>query len=677
MTVKSQDRSILIRIAVIFLSLILLTTAAIDIYNILSGTGNWLGELSFKRGIAFLGFAAISGLILLIITLAAWKWNKTSSLLSKLANWRDKHRWLPRIINAALLIIPLWLIYFTIAGTFMSGFYLRLLTLIGMAVAIAFFLTSDSEKFLTSTSMALSLLLISSTFTLTQAFSNVVDYPFSLTWSEGNRIWDYSILFGADRYNYSSVEPIFAFIDLGRQSLWGLPFLIPGVSIQYLRLWNAIVITIPYALLGWIAFKRIHGNWKLWFLCGLWTLVFLYQGPIYTPLVLSAILVAAAWWLPFWLAIPLIALAGYSAELTRFTWMLAPAMWAGMLYLGDKPIISKQHALKRFGTALTAVLAGFVGGFLLPRWLADTQNTASLNTSGNPIQADVASLEGLQQLISNQPLLWERLLPNSTYAPGILLGLIMVAGPLTLLLICFIRSGKWQLDWLQKLAIWTPVLAFLIVGLVISVKIGGGGDLHNLDMLLIALVFAAALAWKAGADRVFSNLDIQPIWVQALIVLMLGFFALKPLSSAKSLNLPSERATRDALVTIQDEVAIASSEGEILFMDQRQLLTFGFVDNVPLVHDYEKKYLMDQAMSSNAEYFQGFYEDISNQRFALIVTEPLKIVYQGSDHHFGLENDAWVQWVSEPVLCYYEPLETFKNVRVQLLVPRTEIGDCP
>ena len=39
--------------------------------------------------------------------------------------------------------------------------------------------------------------------------------------------------------------------------------------------------------------------------------------------------------------------------------------------------------------------------------------------------------------------------------------------------------------------------------------------------------------------------------------------------------------------------------GEVLFMDQRQLLTFGYITDVPLVPDYEKKVMMNEALSGN------------------------------------------------------------------------------
>ncbi len=68
---------------------------------------------------------------------------------------------------------------------------------------------------------------------------------------------------------------------------------------------------------------------------------------------------------------------------------------------------------------------------------------------------------------------------------------------------------------------------------------------------------------------------------------------------------------------------------------------------------------MVQAFHGNEACFYGFSEDIANQRFSLIITEPLRVVHRGSDHHFGDENDARVRWVSEPVFFYYEPIATF------------------
>ena len=111
-------------------------------------------------------------------------------------------------------------------------------------------------------------------------------------------------------------------------------------------------------------------------------------------------------------------------------------------------------------------------------------------------------------------------------------------------------------------------------------------------------------------------------------------------------------------------------------MDQRQLLTFGFVENVPLVPDYEKKYLMDKAMAGDEHYFNKFYQDLSNGRFSLIITNPIFDNIQDAEYRFEEENNAWVKWVAKPLLCYYAPIETNPLIGIQFLVPRIKNEDC-
>ena len=113
-----------------------------------------------------------------------------------------------------------------------------------------------------------------------------------------------------------------------------------------------------------------------------------------------------------------------------------------------------------------------------------------------------------------------------------------------------------------------------------------------------------------------------------------------------------------------------SPDEEILFIDHRQLLTFNFVPQVQLVDDYEKKKLMDKALSDDAKYFKPFNKDIHDQRFALIISEPLNLIIRGEDYAFGDENDAYVKWVTLPLTCSYEPIYTNYQTGVQLLVPR-------
>jgi hypothetical protein len=140
--------------------------------------------------------------------------------------------------------------------------------------------------------------------------------------------------------------------------------------------------------------------------------------------------------------------------------------------------------------------------------------------------------------------------------------------------------------------------------------------------------------------------------------------------------LPPQDEEAEILQTIRQEVEARKSQGEVLFMDQRQLLTFGYVKNVPLVPEYEKKVLMNAAMGANANYFATLYAELEARRFSLIISEPLRAPVKDSNFQFGEENNAWVEWVVEPVLCYYEEIETFRSAQIQLLVPRYGELDC-
>jgi len=130
------------------------------------------------------------------------------------------------------------------------------------------------------------------------------------------------------------------------------------------------------------------------------------------------------------------------------------------------------------------------------------------------------------------------------------------------------------------------------------------------------------------------------------------------------------------LERLQQAVAEAAPQGDILFMDQRQLLTFGYITDVPLIPQYDKKVLINHALSGNAQYFKGFYEDLASQRFSLIITSPVNRRLDKSEGHFGEENNAWVKWVSIPLLCYYQPLDRLKRVDIDLLVPNPDTSAC-
>jgi len=606
--------------------------------------------------ILFFLISFISLLVFLLLILFPIKFSQIKPKITALGNLR----W---VLAIFLGLFPVWLISFSAWGTVFISPVLRLWCFASIVFLVTCLLTKPTESMLSFKSFLIALVLTGSIFLIGDKLKEVVNYPFTLYWSEGNRFWDYSILFARDKYLYPANQPIFTFIDLGRQSLWGLPFLIKNPSITLLRFWNVLLFTIPYILLGFILFKNKTSSVTTPLLLGLWAFLFLNQGPIYSPLILAVILVVIAVNLrPGW-TILLIMAAAYYANLTRYTWSFAPAIWGALLTLfcseKEKNLSFNIDWLK----VLTSGLAGLVGGFLLPMLLPLTNNGAT-----QEIQQAIIST--VQTTLQTQSLIWSRLLPNQTFPPGIAFGLLLVILPLILILIIFVRQSHIKLNKWQLFAITGSSMVFLLVGLIASVKIGGGSNLHNLDMLLINLLLLAGLAWKFGGQEWLLNFDRHSLIIKLFLVFMLLYPLYPTFLTATPLQLPSLEDQNNTLAIIQKSVREAKIIGEVLFIDQRQLLTFGQVKDVPLVPDYEKKYLMNEAMSSNQTLFNQFYQDLRNHRFALLVNEPTFIDYQAEDYYFGSENDVWVKWVAQPLLCFYRPLYTFKNTGVELLIPR-------
>lgn len=515
------------------------------------------------------------------------------------------------------------------------------------------------------------------------SYTAVVAFPFSLTWSEGNRLWDRSLIFGRERYLYPLDKPIPVFNDPGRILLWGLIYLYPGASITVVRFWNAFLFTVPYLGLAWMLFRRptVKENDALAWIMSLWGFLFLAQGPIYTPLVLAAMLVWYGARRKHMLtrAACLMA-AGYLVRITRFTWVFAPFMWALFLFLADDDPRTRRWWKRH----LVPLLSALVGSLVLVQWLdgegfvnllARLDGHAGIVQLKSHSQFGQLTPQALWKTLTYQSFLWHRLLPNPTFPLGILPGVVLGTGAVVLALVWLWRRHREVPTWWARGYGGLMLLAFFVVGLIISTKIGGGNNLHNLDMYLIGLLLVVGWHWQRFGDQLLGELP-KPLVIWALVgpmvVLFWGDgFAVRP-------RLPSSEVQQEALAFLQQAAQEAITEGEVLFMDQRQLLTFGYV-RVPLVPDYEKKLLADRSLSGDEALFRQYYQDLQRRRFALIVTEVLKIRWEDpTKHDFAEENNAWVRWVAQPTLCYYEPVVTFRKLRLQVLRPRPpeDTRDC-
>ena len=247
-----------------------------------------------------------------------------------------------------------------------------------------------------------------------------------------------------------------------------------------------------------------------------------------------------------------------------------------------------------------------------------------------------------------------------------------------------------SIHFIRLLGLTAVLVVLFITGLIVSVKIGGGSNLHNMDSyLVLLLVISTSLFFKrAIADQTtpikypselnrFLSLNqekIQRALGSALsIVVLFSIFGRGPVST-----LPDQKTIDKALKELKQNIEKAKlTGGEILFLSNRHLITFQDVDGVRLVPEYERVFLMEMAMAGNTEYLERFHEDLREHRFSLIVSEPLFLRQKDENEIFGEENNAWVQAVSRYVLCYYKEENRARAVNIQFFTPNSNAGECP
>jgi hypothetical protein len=608
------------------------------------------------RAVTVAGFVLLLALIFVLYSAYGEK------LRLALMPWRERLGSARIGIIFLLCLTPILHRYLVDPETYILYDDIRFLILMIALWLVAFLSSARLPELVSQEVLALSLGVLLFTSFLARASLSIMGYPFSLSWSEGNRFYDYSLVFGQSLYDYPGhiVNP---YSSPGRYGLWGVLFLWQDLPIWAHRLWNLVLLTLPVILFAALLTRKLNPPVLRYGLL-LWITLFLtVLAPLHPPFVIaSAIAVLFAFDESPIKRGGSLAVASFYAGVSRWTWAFAPAA-IGVLV--DLLLYYPRRTGPLWRRLLPPILLGGI----------------SLVAGLLPSIGQYFSLVQGESLSSSQPLLWYRLLPNDTLGPGVLFLALRYTLPLCILLAWWIITKRWQLDWIQKIAISGALIGFFIIGLVISTKIGGGGDLHNLDMFLVTLFVVTVLG--------LMSMDRNPIqakastWTVALIGFSIfwvvyPFLPLHPGSDYHPrMQLPNENRVSEAFSTVREEVAKFSEMGEVLFMDHRQLLTFHYLPPVPFVPEYEKKYMMDQAMANNTRYFETYYQDLAEKRFALIVTEPLRTKRREDlGGPFSEENDAWVLWVSNPTLCFYEPVYISTDVNVELLVPRQNPSGC-
>ncbi len=493
------------------------------------------------------------------------------------------------------------------------------------------------------------------TYQLVMVGLYVTNYPFALGWTRDSRYYYASLFFSETLYGQNLPRPI---LHPSLHFILSLPFLLGKMPLWVHRAWS-VILTLGLSWAVSVTLFKKHRKNTLTIFCIIWAFLFLVQGSVYAHLLVPTLIILLFVSLEnkkrAWVAI---IIASAWAGVSRINWFPVPAMLAALIYFleprseGFSPYLIKAKGFLRYFTLPAAwFFTGTLSAFL--------SQAVYIQLSGNG-----ARDEFFTSLASD--LLWYRLLPNATYAPGILWGAISLSLPLIILV--FYASKKW--DVLQKLGIFSILFILFVGGLVVSVKIGGGADLHNMDAYFVSILLVGATALSREFEQDSPREDLRGVWLFSAS-LILAWFILRGQGSFGY----DKVATTAQLNALQAQSThVAEAGDEVLFISQRHLLAVGLIEDIPLIPEYEKDVLMEMVMSKNGAYMGKFYKDLHDQRFGLIVIDPQKDSLLDEKRSFGAENNIWTLKVTRPLWCYYEQEDLIGGI--ELYVPRTEPLDC-
>jgi len=431
-------------------------------------------------------------------------------------------------------------------------------------------------------------------FRIYSIIPSITNYPFPVGWSEGGRI------FAA----YQVYAPIIAgkylswpWLDPGRSILDGIVLLIPNSPIWAYRFWVSLLFLIfnflaaLFTIRKAFAFSQTPEKRKneLQLLLVLWGMLFLMQGPIYYH-VLAGVL-PVIWFYDKKYPIRnliVIILCSMWQGLCRVNWFLMPAAIAILLH-----VLRTPFSLKRIRNYLKWPLVYSVSGGLISfaiYWIY-LKVTGHVSVILNPKM--------------DYPFFLYKLWPNTGYR-GLLLNIVLLSLPLLLITLYvgwkYIKNVHWI-----RLVMLIGILGIFFAGsTVVSLRAGGGYDIHNYDSFLLLLLIIGCFF---GIDAVYldkaGQLEIPPLRNYCVLVLLLILPVLIALPNtsikANQPNAQSKQALQEITNVLQNSTG-TNADHPVLFIDQRQLLVFNFIKDDNIYVPYEKIELMEMAMARNEDY---------------------------------------------------------------------------
>lgn len=513
-------------------------------------------------------------------------------------------------------------------------------------------------------------------------FRAVSDYPFSLGWSETSRYFYASLYFSQTLYGetfpLSTLHPT-------RYFLQSLAYLIPSWGLTEHRAWQLLLwIVMTGAVANSLAWRALtsplppgegrRGEGRLF--AG-WFFLYLLLVGVYYHLAMM-VFVPLLFVSPKhpWRSLIAVVVASLWAGVSRVNWFPMPAMIALAIYLMEVPFneFKKDERGKNRAAPFSSFIFHLLPYLSMPfLWTISGLFSALIaQTAYIPLSGNADNLEMFASSFTSD-LLWYRLWPNALFPLGIVPAILIVSGPFLFVLVAATLQWK-RLHPIRWVGLWGMILVLFGGSLVVSAKIGGGGDLHNMDAYaaLLGIVSAYFIGGKVVSEGTtdFSPSRSWPVTAVALLVPLL--FLIPALAPIIMYDKAQTGNNLQQLKTLAE-----SANGPVLFTTERHLVTFGQID-VAMIPEYERVTLMEAAMSNNRKMLEQFYSDLRAKRFALIVSGKENLFIKEGEP-FAEENNAWNTRISPYILCYYEPVALFDSdhSRFEVFAPRPEPGVCP
>ncbi len=561
-----------------------------------------------------------------------------------------------RLFGWILLVIPfpiLWIANIDFFGHGGDAFF-RLMWLFWWLVlvqAVGFKLTTRLSW---TVSFAFALLIDGVIFQIYNTFLSVTNYPFSVGWSEASRFYYGSLLFSKSIYGVNLPLSVW---HGTRYFLLAIPFLIHGLPIWADRLWQVLLWLGITSLTSWLFVRRLrHSEWTTALILGGWLFLYLFQGAVYYHLQICVIIILLGVSSKYpWRSLVAVIVSSFWAGMSRLNWFPVPAILAITLYLLEEPFSQiGQFWRYIFKPALWGVV-GLATALLGEGFYIAISGNTDLKAFGSSLTS---------------ALLWYRWFPSPTNPIGIIPGTLIVSLPLFILIYLSVRKHLNDVHPLRQAGLIIMLLILLVGGLVVSTKIGGGGDLHNMDayMVMLALIGVYFMCQRVEPEVPSSSRFEAVTWpVIALLLVVPVSFSLSRITPPFTYN---KAGAAEDLAVLRESVQSYSKSGEVLFIYQRQLLTFGMIPNVPIVPEDEVVSLMEMAISGNKQYLDKFYADLASHRFAAIVASKQNLGVETGD--FIEESNVWTRLVAQPLLCQYKPAVTLTYSNIQVFIPRAK-----